>query len=104
MIRPIESLERRTLLAAFPHDITVHIFRDLNRDGIRDAADPGMAEWVVRAATPNDVAGGSSAARPTTDSAGDAHFVSNADSDNASHVQFSIGTSDRYWFTTTAHP
>lgn len=41
-----EPLERRSLLSG-PYPITVRVFNDLNRDGVRNSNEPGLANWGV---------------------------------------------------------
>jgi hypothetical protein len=54
----LEPLEARSLLSiSGPNPITVKIFNDLNRDGLRNSNEPGMANWGVIAYELRDSSG-----------------------------------------------
>src|SRR5687768_18616755 len=54
----VEPLEPRAMLALTgPHAITVRVFNDLNRDGLRNSNEPGLPDWGVIAYELRDGAG-----------------------------------------------
>ena len=58
VVPALEPLEPRAMLALTgPHAITVRVFNDLNRDGLRNSNEPGLPDWGVIAYELRDGAG-----------------------------------------------
>jgi hypothetical protein len=106
----IERLEARTLLSWVPHDMTVAVYFDANRNGVRDAGEHGMPGWKVEATllydnTGRNIANVDPPMTQVTDAAGETHFVGWADNHTyPGFAGFRVPLSNRYWFTTDDKP
>lgn len=71
----LEPLEPRKLLSVSgPFPVTVTVFNDLNRDGVRNSNEPGLANWGVIALELRDANGNLHRGEGRTDTAGQIGF------------------------------
>lgn len=97
----VEPLESRTLLAVTgPHTISVSVFNDLNRNGLRNSNEPGMPNWGVIALDLRDSAGTPTRSGGRTDSAGQISFSDFTLDFEVPSARIYIEPNKRYYCTT----
>jgi hypothetical protein len=97
----VELLEPRQLLALVAYEVSVNLFRDLDRDGLRDPSESALPGWTVRADDRVDSGGLSAPFVGTTDSEGALRFTTHFDDvlvRNPS-ILVSVLPSARWWCT-----
>lgn len=98
----VEPLEPRSLLAITgPHPITVTVFNDLNRNGMRNSNEPGLPNWGVIALELRDSGGTSYRTGGRTDSAGVIVFQDFTIDFESPSARIYIEPNKRYYSTTS---
>jgi hypothetical protein len=87
------------MLAFFPHELHVSLFRDLNRNGVRDAAEAAMPGWTVHAPARLNASGQPDPFVGTTDGSGNVAFTTFADEFTQPSIRVNVSSSSRWWCT-----